>query len=103
MREIGKSPLEFPLIKPDISYSFVYIDSEVDKLFYHDFAVIRDNEFVDLILRRIVMMNERNVDLNSGLIDDLNHFKVFKLHILLFLFNVRGATIDLICESLTIL
>lgn len=47
-------------------------------------------------------MNERHVDFHSGLIYYLNYFKVFELHILLLLFNVRVATLDLIGESLTV-
>jgi hypothetical protein len=75
MREVSESSLKIPLICSDISYSLINVDSEVDKFFNHDFAIVRDYDFVNLILRRVVMMHEGHVHSDCRFIDYFNNFE----------------------------
>jgi hypothetical protein len=102
MRKISESSLELPQIYSYISSSLVNIDSQVDKFFNHNFAIVRNNDFVNLILRRIVMMHEGHVHSNCRIIDNFYYFENFEPHILLILFSVRTTSLNLISKSLSI-
>ncbi len=96
MREVSESSLEIPLIYSNIFNSLINVNSEVDKFFNHNFAIVRYYDFVNLILRWIVMMHEVHVDFDSSIIDYFNNFEIFEFDILLILFSIRTASLNLI-------